>query len=89
MSGHLGEPQACECSIGLSACEPLTLDRLGREARAYGITRLAREIGVSRESIYRGFREGGNPMARTVLLAAKVLFLHPHVEPIGSRKEQS
>ena len=46
---------------------------LGDIARARGVTALAKETGISREAIYKGFRVGGNPTIGTLAKAAKVL----------------
>lgn len=64
----------------MTDCIPLSLDRLGDKAKQYGVSKLAKELGISRESIYRGFKDGANPRARVVLEAAKILGLKPHVE---------
>ena len=39
---------------------------LGDVARAYGMTRLAREIGVRRESLSKSLSEDGNPSFQTI-----------------------
>ena len=80
--GEMSEP----CTQGYEGCQPLTLDLLGKEARAYGMTRLSRQLGVSRESLYRGFRIGGNPSAMTALRAAEILGLKPHFDAINNRE---
>jgi probable addiction module antidote protein len=46
---------------------------LGDIARARGMTQIAREIGVSRESLYRSLSAGGNPEFSTVLRVLKAL----------------
>lgn len=48
---------------------------LGDIARARGVSRFAQEAGISRESIYRTFRPGGNPRLNTLSAATKVLGL--------------
>jgi probable addiction module antidote protein len=48
---------------------------LGIAARARGMTQVAREAGLSRESLYRALGEGGNPEFATVLKVAKALGL--------------
>jgi probable addiction module antidote protein len=40
---------------------------LGDVARARGMTNLARETGLSRESLYRALSPGGNPELATVM----------------------
>ena len=39
---------------------------LGDVARAYGMSNLARETGLSRENLYRALTEEGNPRLSTV-----------------------
>lgn len=40
---------------------------IGDAARAYGMTKLARETGLAREALYRALSEDGNPEFATVL----------------------
>lgn len=42
-------------------------------ARARGITALARESGVARETLYKAFAEGGNPTLDTLMKVTKAL----------------
>lgn len=46
---------------------------LGDVARARGMTRLAKDAGVTRESLYRSLSAAGNPELETVLRVAKSL----------------
>ena len=48
---------------------------LGDIAKARGITAFAAETGVSRETIYKTFREGGNPTLATLAKVTKALGL--------------
>ena len=64
----------------LKACaeenDPVLLMRaLGAVARARGMTKIARETGLSRESLYRAFSQGGNPQFDTVAKVARALDL--------------
>ena len=54
---------------------------LGDIARAKGMSRVARDAGLSRESLYKALREDGNPTFATVLKVAKALGLRLHAEP--------
>lgn len=45
----------------------------GDVARARGMTALAKESGVSRETLYKAFSEGGNPTLDTLLKVTKAL----------------
>lgn len=46
---------------------------LGIVARARGMTQLARDTGMSRESLYKALSADGNPELATVLKVAKAL----------------
>jgi probable addiction module antidote protein len=46
---------------------------LGDIARAKGMTQVAKDAGLSRESLYRALSENGNPSFATVLKVAKAL----------------
>ena len=48
---------------------------LGVAARARGMTQIARDAGVSRESLYRALGEKGNPEFATVLRVIEALGL--------------
>ena len=49
-------------------------------ARARGMTQIANDAGLSRESLYRALGENGNPEFSTVLKVAKALGLRLAVE---------
>lgn len=53
---------------------------LGDIARAKGMTQVARDAGVSRESLYYSLGENGNPTFATVLKVAKALGVKLHAE---------
>ena len=53
---------------------------LGDIARAKGMSRVARDAGLSRESLYKALSESGNPTFATVLKVAKALGLRLHAE---------
>jgi probable addiction module antidote protein len=48
---------------------------LGDIARAKGMTQVARDAGLSRESLYRALSADGNPSFATILKVAKALGL--------------
>ena len=50
-------------------------------ARAKGMSLVAKEAGLSRESLYRALSEGGNPSFATVLKVAKALGVRLHAQP--------
>jgi probable addiction module antidote protein len=51
---------------------------LGDIARAKGMTQVAKETGLSRESLYRALSADGNPSFATVLKVTKALGLRLH-----------
>ncbi len=51
---------------------------LGDIARARGMTQVARDAGLSRESLYKALSENGNPSFATVLKVARALGLRLH-----------
>ncbi|NGP51990.1 addiction module antidote protein [Thioalkalivibrio sp. XN8] len=51
---------------------------LGDLARAKGMSAVARESGLSRESLYKALSENGNPSLATVLKVAKALGVRLH-----------
>jgi len=53
---------------------------LGDIARAKGMSQVARQTGLSRESLYKALSETGNPSFATVLKVATVLGLRLHAE---------
>jgi len=55
---------------------------LGDIARAKGMSQVAKEAGLSRESLYRALSEGGNPSFATVLKVARALGLRLHAQPV-------
>ncbi|MDE8035748.1 putative addiction module antidote protein [Actinobacillus equuli subsp. equuli] len=53
----------------------LILSALGDIAKARNMSQLAREVGVSREGLYKAFSGNGNPTFSTVLKVMKALNL--------------
>lgn len=53
---------------------------LGDIARAKGMSMVAKEAGLSRESLYRALSEGGNPSFATVLKVARALGVRFHAQ---------
>ena len=56
---------------------------LGDIARSKGMTHVAREAGLGRESLYKALSLEGNPEFATVLKVLQVLGLRLHVVPIA------
>jgi probable addiction module antidote protein len=55
-------------------------DALGVVARAHGMTRVAREAGVARESLYRALDKSGNPELATVVRVMNAIGLRLDVK---------
>lgn len=53
---------------------------LGDIARAKGMSQVARDTGLSRESLYKALGESGNPSFATVLKVARALGVRLHAE---------
>ncbi len=53
---------------------------LGDIARAKGMSQVARDAGLSRESLYKAISEDGNPSFATVLKVARALGMRLHAE---------
>jgi probable addiction module antidote protein len=56
-------------------------DALGIVARAKGMTRIAEDAGLGRESLYKSLREGANPELTTVLRVIRALGLRLTAAP--------
>lgn len=83
---HLRTPE--EMAAYLEAClaecdgDPsFVAQALGNIARAKGMSALARETGLGRESLYKALSAGGNPQLSTILKVAKALGLELSVRP--------
>ena len=53
---------------------------LGDIARAKGMSQVARDAGLSRESLYKALSENGNPSFATVLKVARALGVQLHAQ---------
>ena len=53
---------------------------LGDIARAKGMAQVAKDAGLSRESLYRALSEQGNPSFATVLKVARALGVRLHAD---------
>ena len=54
---------------------------LGDIARAKGMSQIARDAGLGRESLYKALSSSGNPELATVLKVISALGLQLHVSP--------
>jgi probable addiction module antidote protein len=57
---------------------------LGDIARAKGMTQVAREAGLGRESLYKALSPGGNPEFATIMKVVAALGLQLHAAPVGA-----
>ena len=55
---------------------------LGDIARAKGMSQVAKDAGLSRESLYRALSEDGNPSFATVLKVARALGVRLNAKPV-------
>src|SRR3954447_24315798 len=55
---------------------------LGDIARAKGMSQVARDAGLSRESLYKALSETGNPSFATVLKVARALGVKFHAQAL-------
>jgi len=55
---------------------------LGDIARAKGMTQVAKDAGLSRESLYKALGENGNPSFATILKVAKALGVRLHAQAV-------
>jgi probable addiction module antidote protein len=64
---HSPEAQAAYLAAAFDDGDPaLITAALGDIARAKGVSEIARSAGVSRETMYKAFKPGGNPTLATV-----------------------
>ena len=85
---HLETPEdiAAYLDAALDDGDPqLVTAALGDVARARGMTQLARDAGLSRESLYRALSEGGNPEFGTVVRVLRALGLRLGAHPAEER----
>ena len=76
------EAMAAYMTEALDSNDPgLIADALGVIARARGMTQVARDADLSRESLYRTLSPGGNPELSTLLRVLDVLGLRLSVRP--------
>jgi len=70
------QARAAYLSEALETGDPAFIaDALGIVARAQGMSQIARETGLSRESLYRALSAEGNPEFTTVIRVVKSLGL--------------
>ena len=62
----------------------LVLAALGDIARAKGMSQIAREAGLGRESLYKALSPTGNPEFATILKVTRALGLQFRVQAVGA-----
>jgi len=73
------EEMAAYLEAALEDGDPaLVAAALGDIARAKGMTEIAREAGLGRESLYKALSPGGNPEFATILKVIRALGLRLH-----------
>jgi probable addiction module antidote protein len=79
------EDMAAYLQAALEEGDPaIIIHALGNIARARGMSEIARETGLRRESLYKAFSPEGNPEFATVLKVVQALGLELHAEPTHS-----
>jgi probable addiction module antidote protein len=80
------EDMAAYLEAALEEGDPaLITAAMGDVARAKGITQIARETGLGRESLYKALSPEGNPEFATVLKVMRALGLKLHATPITAQ----
>jgi probable addiction module antidote protein len=83
-AGHLetDEDMAAYLEAALEEGDPaLVAAALGDIARAKGMTQVARDTGMGRESLYKALSASGNPEFATVMKVVAALGLKLHAAP--------
>lgn len=77
------EEMAAYLEAALEEGEPaIVAAALGDIARARGMTQLARDTGLGRESLYKALSPSGNPEFSTIMKVIEALGLRLHASPI-------
>lgn len=79
---HTEKDMAAYLETALEDGDPtLIAAALGDIARAKGMTQVARETGLGRESLYKALSPAGNPELATILKVVAALGLKLHAAP--------
>ncbi|MGB0128811.1 MAG: addiction module antidote protein [Rhodocyclaceae bacterium] len=80
------EDMAAYLEAALEEGDPaLVAAALGDIARAKGMTQVAREAGLGRESLYKALSPSGNPEFATILKVVAALGLQLHAAPASAK----
>ena len=78
------EDMAIYLEAALEDGEPSLIAALGDIARARGMSQLARETGLGRESLYKALSPNGNPEFSTIMKVIQALGIRLHASPTKS-----
>ena len=80
------EDMAAYLQAALEEGDPaLIATALGDIARAKGMSQVARDAGLGRESLYKALSPAGNPEFATILKVVKALGLALHASPLVAK----
>jgi probable addiction module antidote protein len=80
------EDMAAYLEAALEESDPaLVAAALGDIARAKGMSQVAREAGLGRESLYKALSPAGNPEFATILKVVAALGLQLHASPASAK----
>lgn len=80
------EDMAAYLEAALEEGDPaLIAAALGDIARAKGMTQVARDAGLGRESLYKALSPEGNPEFATIMKVVSALGLKLHAAPVGTK----
>jgi probable addiction module antidote protein len=82
---HLDSPEMIAAYLDAAQDEgdpKLVAAAIGDVARAHGMSQLARETGLSRESLYRSLSADGNPEFATILKVLHAFGLRLETRPL-------
>lgn len=83
---HTEEDMAAYLEVALDEGDPAVIAAvLGDIARAKGMTQVAREAGLGRESLYKALSPAGNPEFATILKVVAALGLKLHATPAAAK----
>jgi probable addiction module antidote protein len=83
---HTPEEMAAYLEAALEIGDPaLVAAALGDIARAKGMTQLARDTGMGRESLYKSLSASGNPEFATILKVIAALGLQLQAKPLPTK----
>ncbi|MBT9161099.1 addiction module antidote protein [Serpentinimonas barnesii] len=80
------EDMAAYLEAALEEGDPALISAaLGDIAKAKGMSQIARDAGLGRESLYKALAPSGNPEFATIMKVVSALGLQLHASPAGAR----